>query len=101
MPFVKVAAVPPAHADATLEVMAGGQPVALCRIQGEWRAIGGVCPHRGGPLAYGALEGEHLLCPWHAWAFHTATGANDFDPTFRVATYDVKVEDGAIWIDLA
>lgn len=101
MAFVKVAPVPPAQADAVLEVMLADQPVALCRIAGEWRAIGGVCPHRGGPLAHGALEGEHLLCPWHAWAFHTATGANDFDPTCRVATYDVKVDDGALWVDVA
>ena len=101
MAFVKVAPVPPEPGDPVLEVMLADLPIALCRIAGEWRAIGGVCPHRGGPLAHGALEGEHLLCPWHAWAFHTATGANDFDPTCRVATYDVKVEDGALWVDVA
>ncbi|HCC56879.1 MAG TPA: hypothetical protein DEQ47_06375 [Solibacterales bacterium] len=100
MSFVKVAALPD-HADPVFEVVGEGRPIALCRIDNEWRAIGGVCPHRGGPLGHGALEGEHLLCPWHAWAFHTATGANDFDPTCRVATYDVKVENGEIWIDLA
>lgn len=101
MPFIRVAAAPPAHAGPVMEVMVAGQPIALCHVDGEWRAMGGVCPHRGGPLGGGALEGEHLICPWHAWAFHTATGANDFDQACRVATYDVKIEGGEIWIDLA
>lgn len=100
MPFVKVAALPD-HAGPVFEVMFGDLPIALCRVGNEWRAMSGVCPHRGGPLAHGALEGEHLLCPWHAWAFHTATGAHDFDPTCRVATYEVKIEDGSLWVDLA
>lgn len=23
------------------------------------------CPHRGGPLRLGSLEGEAIVCPWH------------------------------------
>ena len=23
------------------------------------------CPHRGGPLSLGAVEGPKIICPWH------------------------------------
>jgi nitrite reductase (NADH) small subunit len=39
----------------------------LCALQNE-------CPHRGGPLGQGWLEGEAVVCPWHSWAFNTHTG---------------------------
>jgi nitrite reductase/ring-hydroxylating ferredoxin subunit len=99
MAFVKVATLAEIPPGSVTEVMVEGKPVALCNVGGTVRALDGVCPHHGGPLGQGAMNGEHVTCPWHAWEFHSATGENDFDPSIRVATYAVKVEGGEIWVE--
>jgi 5,5'-dehydrodivanillate O-demethylase len=30
------------------------------------------CPHRRASLAYGEVDGETILCPYHGWVFNTA-----------------------------
>lgn len=82
-----------------MEVMIGSQPVALCNVDGEIHALEGVCPHQGGPLGQGAMNGENIVCPWHAWEFSCKTGCNDFDPETRVPAYPVRVDGDDILVD--
>ena len=86
--------------DSTVEVVIHGSPIALCHAGGEIHALGGICPHLGGPLGYGAINGDSVSCPWHGWEFNCVTGRNDFDPDTRVQTYPVKIEAGDILVDL-
>ena len=51
-----------------------------------------VCPHRGGPLGQGMIEGGKLICPWHAWAFDLKTGQAAHTAMAKVPVYEVKVE---------
>ena len=74
--------------------------VALCNVGGQVHAIDGICPHSGGPLGHGVLNGTMLTCPFHAWEFDCVTGANDMDGDRKQATYPVKVAGGEIWVDL-
>jgi nitrite reductase/ring-hydroxylating ferredoxin subunit len=83
------------------EAVVSGIPYAICNVGGDLHAIDGVCPHRGGPLAQGALHDYTVVCPWHAWEFDCRTGFNDYDPTCRVKTHPVAIQDGSIYIDLA
>ena len=76
-------------------------PVALCRVEEQWYALDGTCPHRGGPLGHGAVEGRHVLCPWHLWAFDCTTGENDFNSDCRVRTYPVQVAGLDVLVDFA
>jgi nitrite reductase/ring-hydroxylating ferredoxin subunit len=62
-----------------LEVDAGDTCYALCNVEGEVHAIAGLCLHRGGPLAQGALHGTKVVCPWHAWEWDCRTGVNDYN----------------------
>lgn len=80
--------------------MASGFPVAICRLGDEVHALWGICPHQGGPLGHGAINGENIACPWHGWEFNCLTGRNDFDPDSRVQTYPVKIEGGDILVDV-
>ena len=64
------------------------------------RALSGVCLHRGGPLGQGQIHAGHVVCPYHLWEFDCATGAYDYDPTKRVPTFEVKVEDGDILLQV-
>jgi len=100
MPLVKVAQLSQLPADSVSEATVGAEAYAICNVGGRVPALGGVCPHRGGPLGQGALHGNRVVCPWHAWEWDCQTGANDFDPTKKVATYAVQVDGDDVSIEL-
>ncbi len=83
-----------------MEVMAGGQPYAVCNVSGKVTALLGICPHRGGPLGQGAMSGNNVVCPWHAWEWDCTTGANDFNPEQKVATCVLRIEGDDILLDI-
>ena len=82
------------------EVRVSGEPYAICNVGGELHAVHGVCPHHGGPLGQGALHGNMLVCPWHAWEFDCLTGQHDYNPAVAVQTFAVIVDGGAVSLDL-
>ncbi len=100
MAFRKVASLSEFDSSPLLEVMVGENPYALCKVDGQVYAMDGVCPHQGGPLGQGILNGTGVMCPWHAWEFDCRTGANDSDPNETVATFPVKIEGQDVLIDL-
>lgn len=63
-------------------------------------AVDDTCPHRGGPLADGDLDGIAITCPWHFWTFDLRTGEHA-DPRIRLVTHEVRLEDGQIWVRLS
>ena len=85
---------------AALHAVIGEDAVAVCNVDGTLYAIDGICPHSGGPLGHGALEGQVLACPFHAWEFDCMTGECMTRGTLKQATYPVKVEDGEILVDI-
>ncbi len=100
MGFVRIGKQEELPAGSVVEIVLDGQPYAICNAGGQFYALDGVCPHSGGPLGEGALHDFMLVCPWHAWEFDCRSGANDFDPDVKVATFPVKVEEGEILIDV-
>jgi len=79
----------------------GRKKIALSFQAGEFGAISGVCNHAGGPLGEGALDGEYVVCPWHHWKFHRATGEGE--PGFeedRVPRHELREESGRLWVNL-
>jgi NAD(P)H-dependent nitrite reductase small subunit len=67
--------------------------IALFNVGGRYYAIDDMCPHRGGPLSKGELEGTTVVCPWHDASFDLATGAVTRSPADTgVTTYEVRVE---------
>ena len=51
-----------------------GEGIAIANVGGEYFAFNNTCPHRGGPLADGELEGDIVTCPWHATPINVRTG---------------------------
>lgn len=100
MPFVKVGSVSSLPPGAVMEAAVGNDTYAVCNLNGEIHALYGVCPHAGGPLGQGAIEGDHIVCPWHAWEYDCRTGVNDSDPDVKVDTFPVKIEGDDILIDI-
>jgi nitrite reductase/ring-hydroxylating ferredoxin subunit len=52
----------------------GRYEVAVFNVAGQLFALENSCPHQGGPLADGWLEGPLVTCPWHGWCFNVTNG---------------------------
>lgn len=97
---IRVAAVAEVPAGTGRVVQAGGRDLALFNVDGTFHAIDNACPHRGGPLGEGDLDGRQVMCPWHAWRWDVTTGANVNSPALKVACVAVSVEAGSVFVDL-
>jgi nitrite reductase/ring-hydroxylating ferredoxin subunit len=100
MPLVKVKTLAELPPGSLSEVQVAGLPYAICNIDGKIHCLDGTCPHAGGPLGEGVLEGNNIVCPWHAFIFDCQTGINDLDEDLRIQTYPALIQEGNILIDL-
>ena len=82
------------------EVVVGDRLIALFNVAGAFYALDGVCPHQGGPLGKGCLNGHVVTCPWHGWQFDVRDGQHQFSPTVRQPTLPVKAENGQVLVNL-
>jgi nitrite reductase (NADH) small subunit len=97
IPVARVDECPPGTA---LERCANDQIIALFNVDGQFYAMDGVCPHQGGPLGKGTLTGCTLTCPWHGWQFNVTDGRHKLSARIVQPTFPVRVEAGAILIEL-
>lgn len=73
-------------------VVAGEQVAVFHLRTGKVHATSAVCPHKGGPLADGQIDGAVVICPLHLNAFELATGCSRSDvPSLR--SYPVEITD--------
>jgi nitrite reductase (NADH) small subunit/3-phenylpropionate/trans-cinnamate dioxygenase ferredoxin subunit len=79
----------------------GGAALALFNVGGQYFAVDNACPHRGGPLGDGDLQGPVVRCPWHGWAWDVTSGASVNNPAVRIGCYPVTVRDGALFVRIA
>ena len=83
---------------AALSVDIGGHTYALFRIDGKVRAVDGLCPHEGGPLAEGTVSKGVVTCPWHGWTFDACTGCSLEPAGNDVVHYPTLVEEGNVYL---
>ena len=86
--------------DSVKEVIVEGRPLCVANVDGSICVLDGTCPHEGGPLGEGTIEGGKLVCPWHAYAFDVRTGATDEDPDVKAEVLEAKVEAGELKVKL-
>jgi|SRR5437667_11197108 len=98
--FVAVGEANQVPQDRGLSVSVGGCEVALFNIGGQFYALNGRCPHRGGPLGEGITENGRVYCPLHGWEFEVKTGACLSNPERRVACFPARVLNGRVEIYL-
>lgn len=82
------------------EFAAGGKTLCVAVRGGRPMALDNVCPHRGGPLADGTIEGGKIVCPWHQWEFDLATGAATHTRERKATVYAVRVEGDEVLVEL-
>lgn len=78
--------------------MVGRYEIALFNVDGELFALENSCPHQGGPIADGWVEGETVTCPWHAWCFNLRTGKMTLGEFATIPRFAVRIEAGDIYI---
>ena len=78
----------------------GAGRVALGHRDGVYYAIKNSCPHMGGELGEGLLQGDVVTCPWHGWRFNVKTGKNPEADVVGVRTFEVRVEGDEIFIGI-
>ncbi len=81
-----------------VEAMVGERALAIARVGDEVYALDNVCPHAGGPLGDGVLEGCELTCPWHGWTFDVTNGSCTLDPSLEASTVEAKLQGGHIYV---
>lgn len=84
----------------TVEVE-GRDLVVVC-VDGRFYALDNRCPHLGGPLGRGRVEGRSIVCPWHGWKWDVKSGRAIWpEVSWRVFSYPVRVEDGRVLVRVA
>jgi nitrite reductase (NADH) small subunit len=73
-----------------------GRALCVARISGAVSVLDGVCPHDGGPLGEGIVEGGRVVCPWHGYAFDVRTGLTADDPDIKAQVLEATVADGEL-----
>ncbi len=90
------------------KITLNGKVLLLTKIDGACYAIDNRCPHMGGSLYDGTLDGASIACPRHGTSFDVRTGKVVSNGKLAfiklnvhdVNTYPVKIEDGDILVGL-
>lgn len=98
--FTRVADATTLPPGALLQVRAEGAVLCLANVGGQVYAVNDQCPHERWALSRGYVDGDEIVCPGHGMLFHPANrtlNAFRVDPS-QAPRYEVKVEDGGIWV---
>ena len=97
------------------QVMANGREVLLARVGDSYYAADNRCPHMGGMLSQGKLEGTIVTCPRHGSQFDLKDGQvvrwlkgsgliSKLGQTLKsprpIATYNVEISGDSILIEI-
>ena len=81
-------------------VEVNGHEIALYNVDGKFYATSNLCPHQGGPLGEGMMEGNTVVCPWHAWVFDVTDGTSPVNPRLKIPCYAVTVQGQDLFISI-
>ncbi len=99
--YKKVASTGEIPAGTAKLIEVAGKRIALFNLGGSFYAIDDACPHKGGPLSDGPIEGESVTCPWHGSVFNIKTGAVQTPPARTgVTSYGVRVQGTDIEVEV-
>lgn len=94
----KVSELPPGKIK---KVVVEGKEIALYNVNGRYFATSNICPHQGGPLDEGDLDGNLVICPWHGWMFSVEDGSSVMSPNIRIRCYEVQVDGDEIRVKVS
>jgi 3-phenylpropionate/trans-cinnamate dioxygenase ferredoxin component len=93
--YLQVAEVSEMPVGTLKKVVLQGKEVLLANIDGVISAVDSICPHLGGDLSLGTLEGPVLTCPRHKAKFDVTTGRSLAPP--QVSPYSPKIPNLTVY----
>jgi 3-phenylpropionate/trans-cinnamate dioxygenase ferredoxin subunit len=99
--FVEVTSLEQIRSGAGTRFKVADKEVAIFNVGGKICAIADTCPHAGGSLGMGKLDGTIVTCPVHGMKFDVTTGCFAGTSDFGVAAYPAKVVDGKIMVSVS
>ena len=97
------------------KVQVQGQEILLARIDDNYYGVSNRCPHLGGDLSAGRLEGKVITCPRHKSQFDITNGSvvrwmkgagllaavgKALKSPRPLTTYNVKIEGDTILVEI-
>ena len=114
--WVKIGSQDMLSAGSMQEVEADGQTILLVRADQAYYAVQPRCPHLRARLGRGTLQGTVITCPAHGSTFDVTDGrslewieglpnlikgmARAVIKPKGLTTFEVKVENDEVWVDL-
>lgn len=80
-------------------VYLNGENIAIFKYEGKISAVNNICRHQHGPIGEGKIVDGCITCPWHGYQYYPGNGQSPPPFTEKLETYDVKVENGQIWVN--
>jgi len=75
-------------------------PILLIKKDRKIYAYDDRCPHQQCLISRGAITDAVVICPCHDWKFKIKTGKYTDEPVLGLTSFDVKVQDGKIWVKI-
>ena len=83
-----------------VSVQVFGKKYALYSVDGEVFATADACPHAGGSLGEGELDGHTISCPFHSFEYDVRTGKCTSGQDLDVASVRVRLDDNLILLEV-
>ena len=115
MSLIEVAKVGEISTGTMKVTLVDGREILIARIDEKYYAADNRCPHMGGKLSQGKLEGAVVTCPRHSSQFDLRDGkvvrwlkgsgivsamGRALKSPKRLPVYNVKVEDDGVMIEI-
>lgn len=84
---------------AAIVTLSKDERVAIFRTGSSFSAVSNACAHQGGPLGEGKIVYGCVTCPWHGFSYKARNGRSPAPFTEMIPTYNMKLEDGMLFID--
>ncbi len=81
-------------------VSVGTRSFAISHHEGQYGCLDNACPHQGGPLGEGSIEGGWLRCPWHGYDYSPIDGQPPAGFSDAPACFPIEARDDGVYVSL-
>lgn len=98
--WIAVASVTALAPESARVVRANGLELALIHSSDGIIAMDNACPHSGGALGEGRVQGQTITCPLHGWQFDIRSGKCLSEKQAAQRLYATKIAEDQVWVEV-